>query len=923
MTELASVRRAIGSQFHNLIEVEDGVLRGERIFNGKCYAIAFFDFIDDVIGRARELRSFQERLIGGEYFDSPEQLRWSSYLYVLAGPHSIQNDAFSEAKAAIEADRDYTRKFVLSAADMLSLLRNSPLFSAENDVKMTDVTSTWAHHLEAYQLNTLLDKPARSKAIELIEKGKGSRTVSTPRTYELNTKDMKLTTGFLRCLHVKAFRAVHDGENFCFADVNLIVGPNGSGKTSLLEAIEYLYCGHNRRDGAHGSYSLSGMIQPAMSDKLESVVATTDISRLKARNFVWYRKENHQAKSILDGFTKYNFLDTDAAFRLSIELEPIALKDDLHRLLIGSDAAMLWDYLEKVTENLDSRAKELRREISFKTAQCEILKKEVERLLKSPSQASTLSKTFRAALRELGWTGKEAYIDEVVNENERVKLEALADSVKRIHAVMGTASVTARSLRDRLRAMTRLRASTILVESRRERIADDLAKKTAELNQTEQTSALLIEWSTYCGADAPRLIRAINNGRDDVQRYQKQLGPLASTVSPRLPEEYADLKLDDVAGIVGAHLSIARGEVRTAEIAQRNIESLQQSLSLLQRQLQEAARQIVANTAQKGVCPVCNTSHSPETLNLKIEALGGVETKPEVAELALTIQTAKSREAGLVQLQDDVTTLRKIAASLDLNPSVTSAIKIQDLFIRQRKKLTDSVESLRRATEAVGNFDVIGISQARYMELRRLIEARFEEDDDIESLAVLDSAKQELASKASAIRQQLLQLNEAMKDVFNEIQELLRRTSLISDSSDSIDVYKPLKSIDEQLQQIQHAEALFTDIRQLIELNDDQSMSDLEVGIISATEAFDRAWHAVSSELTANHILVKAKRDYEISFADLKNKKEGLQRLKEAHTALKTLRIEHSLSAATDTILTTIQDQINDVFGRIHSPREY
>lgn len=924
MIELDKILESLKQEFQNLTEIEKSLYRGEKVYGGKLYSIAYFDLRDDVIGLASDLRNFQDRLIGKEYFELPDDLRWSSYLYVLYGSEAINTEEFKEAKSLIEGNREYARKFVLTVDDFLSLISSSLLFSINKDIETIDVTTAWEDHLTAHQLNTLLDKPVRSKAIEQIEKGLASKKTVKPKEYVLNNKDTKLTKGFLRNLEIETFRPVHDGKNYSFANVNLIVGPNGSGKTSLLEAIEYLYCGHNRRNDAHENHKLIGKIEFATAEEngYESINSTNDASRLKARNFNWYRKENHQSKSIIDGFTKYNFLDTDAAFRLSTDLEPDALHDDLRRLLVGSDASTLWDYLEKLMIDLNDKIKDQNIHMILYTQRHDQLKKELERIAQAPSQATSLSKTFRAMLRKLNWKGPETSKTEVVSVDERSNIEAVASSLKHIRAILPSNDLTLTHIKGLLDDLKNLRNSAKLVESKRIKVTESLTIKTNGLNHALFNLDILREWSNYCLADAPRLLRTIKDEEQKIQSYKQQLGAMASSNVPTLLDQYDTLPLNQIGLIINDLVKNANYELHTAEIAQRNIESLNNSLSLLRRQLQEITRQIINKTGENKLCPICKTSHPPELLHSKIEALSGSEVQTDIAELASRIQAAKTRESDLARLKNDIAILNNMASFLKMNPSTHSAKDIRVEVDSLQRKLVDSLESMRKAKDSVKNFDLVGMSPERYSELKLLIKDIFKTEDDVENIELLNSAIKKLQVEVKSYSEDINNLNLEIEDISSKLKDLLDKTPL-SFSKSFINVDEIFITLEEELLKITNINILFERINKLIALKDNQSILEIEIEITSVIEAFDHAWHAAEIEHLANLSNKNIKKEYEEVIENIKLKKENLTRLKSASSALKKLRSEYSLSSATDQVLALIGKQINDVFSRIHSPREY
>jgi exonuclease SbcC len=80
------VKRAIlDAHTSNVRELDSNVLRLERRFDDKIFAIAYVDLSDSVVDRAKTLRNFQEGLLGDDFFSGESDLRWNSYLYFWAG----------------------------------------------------------------------------------------------------------------------------------------------------------------------------------------------------------------------------------------------------------------------------------------------------------------------------------------------------------------------------------------------------------------------------------------------------------------------------------------------------------------------------------------------------------------------------------------------------------------------------------------------------------------------------------------------------------------------------------------------------------------------------------------------------------------------------------------------------------------------
>lgn len=922
MTGITTVRQALRKRFSNITEVAEDIVRGERLYDNKRFAVAYVDLSDDIVHRANDLRSFQEKLLGADYFSSPDQLRWSSYLYFVAGPRSLKAEGFDNAKASIEANRDYARKFVLSPDDMIWLLRDSPLFVLKQDVETANVTTTWESLLESRHLNVLLDKPARTKAVELIEKGHASKHPVKHRTYELSSKDLSLTKGFLRSLDITTFRPVLDGRHFQFADVNLIYGPNGSGKTSLLEAIEYLYCGHNRRGSSEVEFLLKGSVETESAGE-KSVSPTTETARIKGRNFSWYRMESHKSKNIVDGFTRYNFLDTDAAFRISTELEPKSLHDDLRRLLVGPEASTLWDYLKNVKDDIDVKFKALRRDKKLETERCESLKENIERLKQIPTQALSLSKTFRSGLRELGWRGAEAEGDGIVQQIEREKIESIARNLAKVRALTKSTSFTKMALRQQIELINAMHIASIPLEDERARILKTIDVHRYELTSLRQNDSLLSEWRNYCDAGAPRLIREIESGRVAVRKTRERLGTLTTISLPKLPENLARQPLQVAAQECAFHAIATHEEVLSTEAANKKLESLQEIFKLAQAQLQNAARQLIGQTGRNNVCPVCQTIHDPSELQAKIEALTSGGEAINMTELAKLLQDTKERETQAKHHKEEVKLLLSICAKLGMDGGQVSAEEVSSVLVSQQLGLQKAVETLRIAEESLAGFGQVGLSLDRYLELQPKIVALFEDGDDVENAGILEDARKVINSSTVDIDIRIRNLNVELENTSEKLLALLRDKALPISLTEHSSAENVQISLSDHLKRSHIAVEYVQEVEKILDWPETRSLHELEQSITVAIEAFDKAMHAVLTERETDASVEQAQNIYNVANESLLQKKEKVQHLKAASETLAELFENYSLDAVMDGVLTSIKDQINDVFGRIHTPREY
>ena len=103
--------------------------------------------------------------------------------------------------------------------------------------------------------------------------------------------------------------------------MNLVFGPNAAGKTSLLEAIELLYCGRNKRNEEKPSiYEISASF---VDGKTEKATTNRALKLFRDRNLAWYGQPEVLTNNLYQSFSKFNFLDTDAAVHIAKSTEEI------------------------------------------------------------------------------------------------------------------------------------------------------------------------------------------------------------------------------------------------------------------------------------------------------------------------------------------------------------------------------------------------------------------------------------------------------------------------------------------------------------------------------------------------------------------------------------------------------------------------
>lgn len=918
MTEMQTARESLSHHLADLRNVDEAVVRGEKKFGDHTYAIAYVDFADNVVERSEHLRDFQERILGDDFFDTPGDLRWNKYLYLVAGPNSTSSPQFTAAKTAIEADRDYARKRVVKPEELESLLGAAELFASTEDSATPDVFEDWRRRLASGQLEHLLDCPSpRNVTVEKIAKGQaGAPASGGQRVNDLHLADVPLAKSTLRSLTISSFRPVHDGKTYDFGKVTLITGANGTGKTSLLEAIERLYCGNNLRSKNTGTVRIKGKLAPIDGGNFSQIESSSEGPRLKARCLAWYNRKEHAVDAIVDSFSQYNFLDTDAAFRLSAKLQPTDVTTELSRLLVGATAATTFDYLEKIhadVEKAASTADRVKDKLQGKLDELEIHLREVQ---SRPSNARTLAEAYRTALAALNWQGSP-------NADQLDEGPALSAALGHIQALssLGDAARTIRDIEYRSAELitavdsARPHQERLLQLNEREKeLVDVIAKHDANVEMLSrrlvyETSGFLDVRAQYfkardaANALAMRLKRQLTGDVQDIPARYAELPISVALESAESAQRDAEARLANAKKALEVHGKAASARAATLE------------------SLKSSALAALEQSPHPNTCPVCQTVHSDGTLLHLIEQLNsGTDSSGELNALVNL-----SSQAEL-----DVVEARRVSAGLKYCVSIVALVELKGstpkeiltelaTLQRESEKATAECQRLRQEGKALND---TGLNSDEHDQLWNRVSHLFTPAAEGGEASGTPEVLRFQSEAAEGKRKELEALRQQIDVVSGEIRALCRAV----DSDGWSTRVRPINSFtslvalqEEFVPAIENVLAL----RSCLDIAGNPSLAELQARVASVTSACSEAIEALRLEVSNSEELqllppaIKETRD------KLNIARNEFDALSAAQNLLGDLLANASLENATHEALQAIGGQINEVFSRIHSPKEY
>jgi chromosome segregation protein len=914
LTSAVDVRRAILDAYSESVqELDQNVLKLERRYGDKTYAVAYVDLSDSVVDRANSLKTFQEDLLGQDFFAGESDLRWNSYLYFWAGPNSAHSDGFSQAKATIERDRHFARKFVVTDHELFVRLQGSSRAPESEQPVLTDVSEVWASSLRAASLGMVLEQRPRTTTIDAIVDGTAFRAErSSGASATVPVSRDALGDGKLRELDIGAFRRVHTGKHFDFADVNLIIGANGKGKTSLLEAIEALYCGRVRRDQSATFQDIVGKVR-LPDGRLETVKATSAVATAKARNAAWYGRTDNQANAISQGFTRFNFLDTDAAFRLSAEESPEQIKLDLSRLLVGPDTSKLWSHISNLAKDTSDRLRTTRERLPAERRQLELLTAEIARLKATPSEATVSLQTLKARFAELSPLVAVAD-DALLSESTRSVLAEIQKQLSLAIAASPNPEVSKGDLEQNRRQIQTLseRIQRLATDEDVHISAADHASRSSEVSKAAASS--LERWSALLAANVPAQARSSQELQKAVADLRNALN--VAFVPSDVSLEYRAVPLHEAMSVARAKTSQAIEGELVASTALAQQQRLGEKLDALRADLSAVAKAYVQQSGDDEHCPVCGTVHGTGELMAKLDSLLASDDASTVVALRQSLQFARDEVAKTRADEEALGSITVLAKSLRIDAEENVAAVLRAIETA-RGQLEAQQAAFDAARAHLAQVTASGVNWSNWQVVLNEV-APLMPGQDPEHLGLVADALQAHRAEAQSQQDKHMQALAALQSIRTEVASLT--AGAIANAGTARDALAALKRAEVTLER---AVTALAEVSSRIQVTQGEPLHSVLKRVEATMLAADRALHAKLRDEQASSELKAKEAELAVATKRFQAGDKGRENLERAAGALSELVEKHSLDQATSDAFRAIRDRVGSVFAQIHSPPEY
>lgn len=459
------------------------------------------------------------------------------------------------------------------------------------------------------------------------------------------------------------------------------------------------------------------------------------------------------------------------------------------------------------------------------------------------------------------------------------------------------------------------------LEAQREGHVGEEKRLVSKIEELEANVRNLDRWVAYESAGFHDVRRRYKSAREVSEQLATRLGGFVAGDLPQVPQQYALLQLQDAMQ--------AAAEAATA--AQVRFTRAQQALDLHGKavsaraaaaaKLKDAATEALKSSENPDMCPVCRTVHASGALMHLIEELtSGPETTQEVKALAESLRLAGDEANEARRVMSAVELYQKYAAQLQLKG--TTPNEALEEFFALRERANQARQELQRVIKEGQNLRSEGFASDE----ADLVWGRISELFELES----DDLTTELASAERNRQSESVEANRtALVECHRNIDALTRSILGFAQVVDldgwvtRIGVIGTFASLAAFRDEFLAATGNASVLRSYLDVGDDVPLVEVQAHIAAVASAFKQADEALRSDSEGSaeqRDLPDKIQDLKLSLEKYRNAEKALL---EAGKVLDDLIENASLESATREALDAIGDQINEVFSRIHSPREY
>ncbi len=331
--------------FSSFEKINENFYKSKFQVEDKIAGIYYLYFNKDI--SHSEFEKLQYEYLANEFYSQKESLQWNIYLLFI-------NSNISDEEKKILKDDKYARKLIFTENEYFEYFNKQKTQKTE----LPDIVSNWKEQLNSIGLDGVYGLESIESLTKNFFENNNSNII---RKKEQNFEDIDIVNSISSITLKNNYRSYPEQKYFEFGSVNLFVGSNGVGKTSLMESIELVLTGKTLRnfDDNEKTGCIEAIYDSGKCDKYHHNNAF-----YKARGIKWYeRRTTELLNKTCESFNQFNFFNTDAANIFSNSQHKEHINESLKQIILGVEFTTLKDRITKFKDKLRPLYNECKKDI--------------------------------------------------------------------------------------------------------------------------------------------------------------------------------------------------------------------------------------------------------------------------------------------------------------------------------------------------------------------------------------------------------------------------------------------------------------------------------------------------------------------------------------------------------------------------------
>ncbi|MDR2269663.1 MAG: hypothetical protein LBF27_02050 [Sphingobacterium sp.] len=879
--------------------------------NDRPYRIDYIDFTDS--WTKENLYEFIGEILNKDYYSQENgYLQWNFYYYFISDEDLIAQNTLLIKE--IVDNENYARKRVLTIESFNNYQDTLNAISDRNmDMVTKDLKSSWIQELKSHELEFVYDfniKDIKKAVINYID-GNLNKHPQIDEILINNSETETVPLEKISELQIVNYREFPKKREYQFGNVVLGYGPNASGKTSFLDAIELAITGECSRGEEH-----SNDYEIRLVDSRNINYSYPDYSKSYIyRDNNWYR--NNLGKSNLNSnFNRFNYFTSDAVYDLKRQDDNIEydLEQIITDIALGPDVNQFEDRIKEFATCFEDQLSEIRSNNTKTYIEINIRETEIKSIQEKNTEPIELKEKFIKLLKNKSWfipSSKNIY--QFIKE-AATQIQIIEDNFRNLDSLNIPANDLNKAEITKLFESTRSTSIKIRENKRelfelRTKLRNSHFEKDNILEKLDIYKKLIRYYRNPNFLKLKGLDNKIKEVSDSLKHTKNQLDHLRNLkVTEAFFTKYSRYKIEEIRDVINKR----RQEVKSAKLkAQKKIQELEGGIGRLEEiitDIKGAGKEYINLYPNSTGCPLCGTEFKNREL---INAIETVKSNFLAANLLQDIKKEREQyrtEESVLEFESEI-----INELMNFLSIYSQSADIQLLGLVNLYQLLDD------------EFALISHQKIELDELK----AEFEGENLIESdFLSLESHWDTLEPKKVKTKNPI----KVEKDLVVSLEKVNEKISILNETIDKIEIklensYKSNFTNDFELSQLlfilENAMDIYKTVGIYLDIENQKNVHDYLKDVAIIRSNFDLFKESFMNYRISNDSILELRETISDKLKEL-----GVLKLKElkiikTYNNIKNTLVKFNRKQFLGEYISQNKREIVQIYNLIHSPNEF